>query len=223
MFITSLLAMDADGSFYVIAYVTEEDGSRMHLCRFDAEGKTVYDTDISGETDNADLLAVDSMGRAYISCSISGRPCILLYTPEGSFSGTAVPDVPNGRISSMGRGRDGKVYAGCCSNSGGGDQYFLTEIDFDSAKTGEPCPGFPKGDSPVLVPCPEDSLLSYDRTTLYAYHLADRKGETLFDWLDQGINGSHVAAVNVLEDGRILAVTRDFSSGGYTGAVNWPC
>lgn len=214
MFITSLLAMDADGSFYVIAYVTEEDGSRMHLCRFDAEGKTVYDTDISGETDNADLFAVDGMGRAYISCSISGRPCILLYTPEGSFSGTAVPDVPNGRISSMGRGPDGKVYAGCCSNSGGGDQYFLTEIDFDSAKTGEPCPGFPKGDSPVLVPCPEDSLLSYDRTTLYAYNLADRKGEALFDWLDQGINGSHVAAVNVLEDGRILAVTRDFSSGG---------
>lgn len=213
LFITSLLAMDGDGGFYVIAYVTEEDGSRMHLCKFDAEGKTVYDTDISGETDNADLLAVDSMGRAYISCSISGRPCVLLYTPEGRFSGTAVPDVPNERIGSMGRGPDGKVYAGCCSNSGGGDQYFLTEIDFDSAKTGEPCPGFPKGDSPVLIPCPEDSLLSYDRTTLYAYSLADRKGEALFDWLDQGINGSHVAAVNVLEDGRILAVTRDFSSG----------
>ncbi len=213
IFITSLLAMDADGGFYVIAYVTEEDGSRMHLCKFDAEGKTVYDTDISGETDNADLLAVDSMGRAYISCSILGKPCVLLYTPEGTYSGTALPDISNGRISSMGCGQDGKVYAGCCSDSGGGENYFLTEIDFDSAKTGEPFPDFPKGDSSVLVPYLEDSLLSYDRTTLYAYDLAGRKGEALFDWLDQGINGSRVAAVNVLEDGKVLAVTRDFSSG----------
>lgn len=213
LFITSLLAMDADGSLYVIAYVTEEDGSRMHLCKFDAEGKTVYDTDISDETDNADLLAVDGQGRAYISCSILDRPCVLLYTPEGTCSGTVLPDVPNGRIRSMGCGRDGKVYIGCSANSGGGETYFLAEIDFDRATTGEPCPGFPKGDSPVLIPCPENSLLSYDRTTLYAYDLAGRKEEALFDWLDQGINGSQIAAVNVLEDGRILAVTRDFSSG----------
>lgn len=48
--------MDGDGCFYLLAFVTEEEGSATHLCKFDAEGNPVYDTDISGETDNADLL-----------------------------------------------------------------------------------------------------------------------------------------------------------------------
>jgi len=212
-FVTSLFAMDGEGCFYLLAFVTEEEGSATHLCKFDAEGNPVYDTDISGETDNADLLTVDSQGRACLSGSVSGAPCVWLYASDGTFSGTFSPDVPNGKISAMGLGRDGAVYACCHGNSGGGDNYFLMEIDIDAGKAGASCPDFPKGDNTVLVPGMENTLLSYDRTALSSYDLTSRTGQVLFDWLDYGINGSRVEAVHVQEDGRLLVVIRDLAEG----------
>lgn len=212
-FVASLLAMGEDGSFFIIAHVTEEEGSGMHLYRFDADGKQLYDTDISGETDNVELLAVDGQGRAYVSCTVSGRPGVLLYTSDGSFRGTVMPDVPGGRITAMGQGPDGLIYACCQGNNGGGETRCLTEIDFDNGKAGASYTDFPSGDSPALTPGMDHTVLSYDRTALYAYDLTDHTGEALFDWLDQDINGSYVTAVHLLEDNRILAVIRNLSAG----------
>lgn len=212
-FVTSLFAMDGDGGIYIIAYVTGDDGSEMHLCKFDAEGTPAYDVELSGEVDSADFLAVDGQGRAYISGSVSGKPCVLLYTAEGDYKGTAMIDAHGGGVSAMGCGQDGIIYVGCHGNSGDGERYFLMAIDFDNAKAGSSYSDYPKGDNSVLVPGMEHDFLSYDRTSVYAYDMTTQTGETLFDWLDYDINGSYVTAVNVLEDGRILAVIRDFSSG----------
>lgn len=211
-FVASLFAMDEEGGFYLISYLTREEDSRTHLCKFDPEGNLVYDTDISGETEDISLLAVDGQGRVYLSGRVSGSPCILLYTAEGACRGTVTPDIPNGGISALGQDRNGSMYACCYDNSGGGSSYFLTEIDFDRAKTLASWPDFPKGDNSLLVPGKEDTLLSYDRTGVYAYDLTARTDETLFDWLDCGINGSHVAAVHMREDGGILAVIWNLSN-----------
>lgn len=213
MFVTSLLAMDTAGDFYFTSFVTEADGSSMHLCKYDTEGKMAYDTAIAAETESVDLLAVDSQGCAYISGSISGRPCILLYTAEGAYSGTAFPDISNGSITGMGRGQDGRVYASFRSSGADGENHFLAEIDFDSAKIKEPCPDFPKADGSALTPYTGNSFLSYDRTTVYVYDMENQTAAALFDWMDHDINGSFVAAISTLEDGRILAVIRNLSSG----------
>ncbi len=210
-FVTSLFAMDEDGCFYLLAYVTENDSSRLHLCKFDAEGKLMYDVDISGETDSPELLAVDGQGRAYIAGRVSDSPCIWLYTPEGAYRGSLSPAISNGSISAMGRAGNGAVYACCRGNSGGEEAYVLTELDFDKGKAGDASPDFPKGDNSILVPGPGNSLLSFDRTSVYAYDLAAQTSEVLFDWLDQDINGSYVTAVHVTEEGAILAVVRDFA------------
>ena len=212
-FVTSLFAMDEESAFYLISYVTEEDGSRTHLCKFDAKGSLVYDTDITGEAEDLNLLAVDGRGRVYLSGRSSGSPSILLYTAEGAYRGTVIPDLPNGGISALGRDQSGAMYAACHSDSGGGTGYFLSEIDFDRGKLGASLPDFPRGDNSLLIPGMEDTLLSYDRTSVYAYDLAARTGETLFDWLDYGINGSHVTALHVREDGSLQAVIRNFSGG----------
>ena len=66
--------MDGDGCFYLLAFVTEEEGSATHLCKFDAEGNPVYDTDISGETDNADLLT-DFLMEIDIDTGKAGASC----------------------------------------------------------------------------------------------------------------------------------------------------
>lgn len=211
-FVGSLLTTDGEGGFYLISYVPEEDGSKTHLCKFDVKGNSVYDADISERTEDLNLLTADGQGRIYISGKTDGRPCVLLYTPEGVYSGTVMPDISNGGIIAMGRGRDGTVYACCQSNSGGGTNYFLTAIDFDNAKADASYSGFPKGDSSVLVPCAKNSLLTFDRTTVYTYDLTSRTGEPLLNWLDYGINGSRVTAVQVQEDGSLLAVITDLSS-----------
>ena len=210
-FVTTLFAMDGDGCFYLMAYVTEGAGSTPHLCKFDAEGSLLYDADISGETDSPDLLAVDGQGRAYIAGRASGSPCIWLYTSEGVYRGAVYPDAA--RISAMGRAGNGMMYARCHDDSPDGDDSFLAEIEFDNGKMGTVYPDFPKGDSSVLVPGMENSLLSYDRTSAHAYDLTAQRGQALFDWLDQGINGSYVTAVHVPEAGTILAVMRDLSTG----------
>ena len=216
-FVTTLFAMDGDGCFYLMAYVTEGAGSTPHLCKFDAEGSLLYDADISGETDSPDLLAVDGQGRAYIAGRASGSPCIWLYTSEGVYRGAVYPDAA--RISAMGRAGNGMMYARCHDDSPNGDDSFLAEIEFDNGKMGTVYPDFPKGDSSVLVPGMENSLLSYDRTSAHAYDLTAQRGQALFDWLDQGINGSYVTAVHVPEAGTILAVMRDLSSGSYELAL----
>ena len=111
------------------------------------------------------------------------------------------------------------MYARCHDDSPDGDDSFLAEIEFDNGKMGTVYPDFPKGDSSVLVPGMENSLLSYDRTSAHAYDLTAQRGQALFDWLDQGINGSYVTAVHVPEAGTILAVMRDLSSGSYELAL----
>lgn len=208
-FVGSLLAMDAEGGFYLVAYVTEEDGSRAHLCKFDARGNQVYDTDISEEMNDPDLLAADGRGRVFISGKTDGKPCILLYDSEGVYSKTVLPDISNGAVTAMGRGKNDKMYACCHSNSGGGTNYFLAEIDFDRGKADVACPGFSGGDSSVLVPGMENSLLSFDRTAVYTCDLTSQIGEILLNWLDYGINGSRVTAVGAQEDGSLLAVITD--------------
>ncbi len=217
----TLFALGQEAEVYLIAYLMEEDGSRMHLCKFDAEGNLAYDVDISEETDQADLLAVDDRGRVYIAGSDSGNPCVQLYTEEGKYKGTILLDIPNGTINAMGTDRNGVMYV-CCRTNGGyvgsdfpSDQLqaesFLMEIDFDQEKTGTSYLNFPNGDNSLLLPGSEKTLLSYDRTTLYAYDLTAKTSKALFDWLDCDINGSYVTAVNMLEDGRILAVSKNFS------------
>lgn len=62
-FVTSLFAMDEESAFYLISYVTEEEGSRTHLCKFDAKGSLVYDTAITGTDifNFSDNLCADAM------------------------------------------------------------------------------------------------------------------------------------------------------------------
>lgn len=211
-FVSSLLSMDEKGGFYLVAYVTEEDGTRTHLCKFDAGGNQVYDTDISEETEDPGLLTADSQGRVFISGKTDGKSCILLYDSEGVYSKTVLPDISNGAVNALGRGGDGKIYACCHSDNGGGTNYFLAEIDFDRGKADVTCPGFLRGDSSVLVPGVEDSLLSFDRNAVYTYDLAAQTGEVLLNWLDYGINGSRVTAVSIQEDESLLAVITDLSS-----------
>lgn len=210
-FLSSLFAMDGEGGIYLISYVTDESGSRQHLCKFDAKGNLLYDVDITEQTGDINLLEVDSQGRAYLCGSASDGACVWLYAADGAYRGAVLPDIANGGISAMGRGRNGVVYVSCYSNSGGGTSYFLSEIDFDRQKTGASYPDFPKGENSVLVPGMDDSLLSYDRTTIYAYDLTTRTGEALFDWLDYGINGSRVNAVHVQEDGSLLALIQNLA------------
>ena len=210
-FLTSLFAMDQEGGVYVITFVTAEGGSETHLCKFDTKGNLLYDTDISGETGDINLLAADSRGRIYISGNASGASCIWLYTAEGTCLGTFTPDLPTGRITALGPGRDGAMYACCQSNNGGGTDSFLMEIDFDKAKAGALLADFPRGDNSLLIPGPENTLLSFDRTTLYSYDLTTQKSEILFDWLDYGINGSHVTAVHMQDDGQLLAVNSNLA------------
>lgn len=218
-FVPNLFAMDGDGNFYLIAYVTEGDSSRRYLCKFDGSGTLVYDRDITGEVNSCDLIAVDLQGNVYLSGNISGELCLWLYEAEGKYRGTVSLEISNGGVSALECGKDGKIYVYCYNNSGDGINTFLTEIDFDNGKAGTSYSNFPKSDHSTLTAGGEQNFLVYDRTSVYAYDLTTQTGKTYFDWLDYDINGSYVEAINVLEDGRLLALIRDFSAGSHELAL----
>lgn len=214
-------AFGEDGSVWGITYVAtgkvDSDGwdvTAPYLCRFDESGSQTLFQDMSellgADSENSYIgeMAVDGQGRLYIGAGT----VIWLYDAEGNYAGTvSLDNGANSWIRAMGCDRNGRMYVCYYSHSEMSGGYVLAEVDYDNRKMGEPCANIPGG-SNGFGPGLEKDLLIYDSSKVYEYDLATQTAEELFGWLDSDINGSYVENIGSMEDGRIVAVVRDWDN-----------
>nr|WP_321152363.1 extracellular solute-binding protein [uncultured Acetatifactor sp.] len=199
-----------DGGLYTMASVYNEDYSKpaKYICRFDAQGNQVFIEDITeqvGDEGYIGSMGIDGEGRLYASVDAT----ILLFNAEGKNQGkVSLDSAGNGWIRSMGAGKDGKMYV-CYYN---GNDYVLSDIDFDGKKVGGTYENFPDGNNERLIPGIDKDFLVQNGSKVYEYDVKSQKAEELFSWLDSDINGSSVQNFGVLEDGRILVILMDWES-----------
>ena len=211
--------IDEAGNIYtVIYYYGEPDANGMvesgeYLCKFDADGNQIYKHDItellqSDENNSwiSDIVA-DEQGRVYTTSD----DLIRLFDQDGSFHGEVNHN--NGWINGIGTGKDGKVYICYYDQNSADGGTALAEVDFNGKQLGQTYTNFPNsnGNGGLSAGLNKDFLVS-DSTGVYEYDLATQTYEVLLDWLDSDINGTYVSSVHALENGKLLAVIRDWNS-----------
>lgn len=179
------------------------------VAKYDAQGKELFVrdfTDILEGESYLDNIAVDGEGRIYIS----EHSTMWLFDAEGNPSGNVnLGSGMGGWINSYCRGTDGRIYAAVTSYDGNGSSTALSVIDFENKKLESSYKDFSSAE--VMVQDAEGNFVLHDRTSVYVYRLEDQEKELLFDWLDCDINGDSIRALNVLSDGRIVAVYEDWN------------
>lgn len=217
----SKLIPDADGNMYLFM-MNYESGTEspdgymipdVYLCKLDSRGNEIFNRNITREMQASagmeqvyvqDAL-IDAEGHIYATAD----NYIFLFDAEGNLKGTVQT---TDWISSIGLGKDGKVYLTQWSSTGGGME--LVEVDYEAKALGAAYQNFPNGSSNgTLCAGIEHDFIVNDSTKLVGYNIADQTTEDILDWLDSDINGQYVDSVCALEDGRYMAMLRDWETG----------
>lgn len=114
-------------------------------------------------------------------------------------------------ISNMFAMKDGKIVAAYRGNTG----YSLDVVD-PVQKDLKPLDTSIVFDYGTFTCGTDTDLLYTQNSVLYACNLSDEKPVSLLNWIDSDINSNYLRDFTILEDGRIAAVTVDFSSGAET-------
>ncbi|MCM1186372.1 MAG: extracellular solute-binding protein [Lachnoclostridium sp.] len=221
-------AFNPDLSVWLIVNVYPADFSKMSrfLCKFDAEGKSIFSQDVTkqlGSGISMGCMALDRQGRIYIfSNEYSDQPGIWLYAADGSYYGMiSYGSWENVQVKGAVCGEDGKVYA--CISKGENPEYCtLVELDFEKMQLTEVIADFPNVNGFSMISSAENQakqmgesvhqydFLLYDKDYAYAYD--GQTAEELFFWMDSNINGYFVTDLQLLDDGRYYAVVEDWAS-----------
>lgn len=212
----------ADGCVYALlnAWSVDENGeyesSDMELTKFDVQGSQVLTQNVQELLTNEEgwisgrEIEVDAQGRVYIL----GDEEVWLFDEELKPVGTvdASSNAMTGRISSWGRGADGKIYVVQIIYGESESKCTLSEIDFESKRLGEGHEGFPISYNGGVVQDAEGNFWTYSDTTMYKYDPETQEKENVFTWLESNINGDSVRDFSILPDGRIMLVYMDWQS-----------
>ncbi len=200
-------AVAEDGSIYLI-----ESGGILY--QFNAEGEEMFEVTLDSSQDSW-FLQTDGQGFCYCA---SGN-MVARYDKEGNLTGSLSLESEESRISGLGRGRDGELYAvyNEIQKQGdfiviGGTSYQLAELDFEARKATEVEADFADYELESLVPGFDGDFLLYDGSGIYDYYLDGQSAEEVLRWLDCDINGSYARLLGVLEDGRIVVACEDYGA-----------
>ncbi len=151
----------------------------------------------------SDLLQ-DKEGNYYIC---SGKDIYVLNQ-----DGSVYCEIPVGEyISNLFAMRDGRIVAAYRGSNG----YSLEEVDLagKGLKALDTSIVFEYG---VFLGGTDTDLLYTQNSVLYSCNLSDEKPTALLNWIDSDINSNYLQDFAVFPDGRIVAVTVDYSSAGET-------
>lgn len=202
---------DSEGNVVTIERIyrydeTEGSSNSYLFCRYDMEGNRLQETDFTDQLPEKDVYfqeaALDAQDRVYLN---DGNQ-IYLLDAEGAYSGVISPG--SDWINALGSGRDGKMYI---TVHGSSNDMQLKELDFDGKAIGSVYENFINSYTNELSASFDKDFLGSDGTSLLEYDCASQTEEKLFDWLDCDINGSQVAGVYALEDGRIAVTMNDWT------------
>lgn len=213
--------VDDNGNMYTVECTWGEsaaDGmsweNTQRLCKYDAQGTVAFEKDITeilgSDEENSwiNYMLVDTQGRVYLASD----NLIRLFDAQGEFQGEITHNA--GWIEGFGSDSEGKVYISYYDSASANGGNVLTELDFEGKKLGQTYANFPSSHSSgALSAGLEKSFLVNDGSKVWEYDIASQSCEVLLDWLDCDINGTYVDYVGVMENGKLLAVIRDWNTG----------
>lgn len=204
--------MDNEGNLEVVfgKWLEEEETSLYGLGKYDSNGNEIFNVDISdivqSDEENSYIqgIAVDEKGRIYAF----SENLIRLFDEQGQFAGEI--KISADWCDNIFADSNGKVYITYYDFSKNTMGKVLAEVDFDGKKIGKIYENVPDCNS--VFPAEDGSLFACDAATLYKYDLNSESSETILKWLDSDINGEYVASISYMDDGKLLAVIRDWNT-----------
>ncbi len=224
--------VDKEGNFYLleIQYPVLEEGEELgddywnnrqtFLRKYDAQSQMVYEQELTEqlaedeEYNYIENIVLDAEGRVYAVCGER----VMLFDKDLSYAGKTTQE--SGWFNGIGQGKDGKVYVCYYDSTSEDGGYVLAEVDFEGKKFSNTYKGFMGGNgSSILTPGIEKDFLVQDGVNLYEYDIASQTVTQLTNWVDCDINGNYVEKLGVTEDGRLVVITNDWSTGEYDMAL----
>lgn len=209
----SILHADKDGNLVLILYSytqgeNQEDYTQSYsLKKYDKDGNEMLSKDLTETMSGMDnmyiqYLTTDDEGAIYLSNGDSK-----IWVVDESGNELFDFDVEN-YISTMGTTKEGKVLVAMY----GTEKIEFREIDKTSKGLGATYENVPNPyGSFSFVKGVEKSCLINSGNSLYEYDLETQTSNEILNWIDCDIDSDSIVAVSGLEDGRILALTRDYS------------
>lgn len=204
------LYVDTDGNFLTVLNVTEGEGEnsiqKYFLKRYGMDGTELTSVDISdlGKDEEyfyIQYMAVDSESNIYLT---SGESCIWILDKDGNQIGKISTE---NWINSMFTLPNGKVAVSYWGNEGNA---VLSEIDAAAKSFGKNYKNVPDANN-GYVAGGENTIIGSNGNYVYSYDISNETSEELFSWINCDINGDNIRSVFMMEDGRIFAVSQDWS------------
>lgn len=200
------LSVDGEGNLLTVMNTYENEENIYLLKRYSVDGTELMSTDITGLGEGMEYfyvqyVATDGEGNIYVA---NGEQDIWILDKDGKQKShltcenwiISLMALPNGKAAVSYWGNEGDVV--------------LAEIDAASSSFGknyqnvpEAYSGFKKASDTTILLSSGNSVFEYDITT--------ETSEELLNWINCDINGDNISEVIMLEDGRLLAVSRDYS------------
>lgn len=211
----SMMNVDKDGNLVIVisSYTQGENPEdytqSIILKKFDKDGKELMAknlNEVMKDTGEYGLyiqyLTIDDEGNIYLS---NGESKIWVLDGSGNELFTIDSD---GYISALGTSKEGKVVI-CVYEQ---DKVVLREIDKKSKALGASYENVPNPYGNIsLLKGVEKGFLINSGNSLFEYDLDTQKYKEILNWIDCDIDSNYIVSVMGLEDGRILALTRDWS------------
>ena len=205
------LSVDSEGNLLVILNVNEGEGENMKsayfLKHYKTDGTELISQDITSLGDGMEYFYVqyvvtDAEGNIYLS---AGENDIFILDKDGNQKGKITSENWINSLVMLPNGKAGISYWG---NEGG---CVMAEIDAASNSLGKIYKNLPDA-SNGFAKADEDVLFVMNGSAVYKYDMNAETYEEEINWINCDINGDYVQSVSVLDDGRLLAVYRDWSS-----------
>lgn len=211
----SMMNADKDGNLYVVisSYTqgeNPEDYSQSFILKkFDKDGNELLAKTMDELMKDAgeygmyiQYLTIDDEGNLYLS---NGDSKIWVLDGSGNELFTIDTD---GYISALGTSKEGKV-AICVYEQ---DKVVLREIDKTTKALGATYENVPNPYGNLsLLKGVEKGFLINSGNSLFEYDLDKQTSKEILNWIDSDIDSNYIVSVTGLDDGRILALTRDWS------------
>lgn len=176
------------------------------LKKYDKDGNELFSSDLTQliSTENnpyIQYMTLDKDENIYIS---NGDNKIWVLDKQGNQ--LFVIDSTN-YIQGFGTTKEGKVVVAVYDK----DKMIFQEVDMASKSLGTAYDNIPSSYGNYnIVKGANTGCLVNSGNSLYEYNFDKKTSEELLNWIDCDINSDSINAVAALEDGRILAITRDY-------------
>ena len=218
--VSSIQALE-DGSLALLLSIWSENDQRFLLVKLDAAGTENLRQDITQLVNgggSGDMMSgypqsmqIDADGNIYILVSGMEEKVLVLDAQGSQLFEVASQGWSHG----MCRSGDGRVFLLSYDDSASG--YVLQYIDPKAKGFGESLKGIPDANGNVLCSAAgEKEIWISCGNSLYRYDLEAKTCEQILNWINSDVNSDQLQALGQLEDGRIFALTSDYTQTGQT-------